>query len=356
LGPYRPLKRLGVTAVEAAEPGPVIQHTPPLPVIDFGKVGKTAPAVTASPVGLPRADVIVLCWAESEWAALQHVFVSGSQAMPYSDAGRSSWPGWSKLTSPQAPHGVTEGYWGYYRLVSSGQKEVLLFKSNVHLDETNGQANLEQLVQLFAKSVKPSLVLSTGTAGGARTGDPIGTVNVVNSGTLLETGAPATWPRYSNAWLPSWELVQAPSFTQQLMAIPTTNADLQSLARQFNSRYGTHYALSELDPDNLCSGAPVPTVSNLTPGTSLLTATSFAVATTSGNYQQFACIEMDDAVIGEACNTAGIAFGFARNISDPVQNAALPSTDQGRWGEFVYQAYGFYTSYVGALVAWAILS
>jgi nucleoside phosphorylase len=345
-----------VTAAEAAESSPVIHNTPPLPVIDFGKLGKAAPGVPANPASLPIADTIVLCWAESEWAALQHVFVGGSQPMPYSDAATSSWQGWSRLTTPSVPHGVQGGFWGYYRLVTLGQKDVLLFKSNVHLDETNGQANLEQLVQLFATSVKPSLVLSTGTAGGARTGDPVGTVNVVDAGTLLEKGNPATWPTYGNAWAPAWGLVQTTSFLQQLMAIPTTRADLQLLVQQFNSRYGKSYALSELDPNNLCTGASVPAVNNLTPKTSLLTATSFAVANTSGNYEQFACVEMDDAVIGEACKNSGIAFGFVRNISDPVQNAKLPPSDQGHWGEFVYEAYGFYTSYVGALVAWAILT
>jgi len=355
LSQNRPVKRLGVTAVDAAQAAPVIQNTPPLPVIDFGKIGMTAPGVPATPGSLPSADTVVLCWAEAEWAALQHVFVSGSQSMSYSAAGNSSWPGWFKLTTPNVPAGVEGGYWGYYRLVTLGQKNVLLFKSNVHLDETNGQANLEQLVQLFAKSVKPSTVLSTGTAGGARTGDSIGTVNVVNAGTLLEKGNPSTWPTYGNAWAPAWGLVRSAGLTQQLMAIPTTTADLQSLAMQFNSRYGKNYALTQLNPNNLCNGAPVPAVNNLTPGTSLLTATSFAVANTSGNYQQFACVEMDDAVIGEACKKVGIAFGFVRNISDPVQNVALPSKDHGLWGEIVYQAYGFYTSYVGALVACAIL-
>jgi nucleoside phosphorylase len=352
----RPIKRLGVTAVDAAGKGPLIQSTPALPVIDFGKLGKAAPGVPANPGGLPSADAVVLCWAECEWSALQHVFVSGSLRMPYSDAENSSWQGWDKLTAPNVPDGVQGGYWGYYRLVTLGQKDTLLFKSNVHLDETNGQANLEQLVQLFAKTVKPSIILSTGTAGGARTGDPIGTVNVVNAGTLLEKGGPATWPTYGNAWIPDWGSVQSLNLTQQLMAIPTTKADLQSLAQQFNTRYGKSYTLSELDPNNLCTGAPVPAVNNLTPRTSLLTATSFAVANTSGNYQQFACVEMDDAVVGEACKNAGLAFGFVRNISDPVQNAELPSKDQGLWGEFVYEAYGFYTSYAGALVAWAILS
>jgi hypothetical protein len=70
-------------------------------------------------------------------------------------------------------------------------------------------------------------------------------------------------------------------------------------------------------------------VNNLTPGTSLLTATTFAVANTSGNFEQFACVEMDDAIIGKARKKAGIAFGFVRNVSDPVQNAALPTRAAG---------------------------
>jgi uncharacterized membrane protein len=64
---------------------------------------------------------------------------------------------------------------------------------------------------------------------------------------------------------------------------------------------------------------------------------------------------MDDAVIAQACKTAGTAFGFVRNISDPVQNAALPPKAQGNWGSAIYDAYGFYTSYNGALAAWAML-
>jgi nucleoside phosphorylase len=352
----RPLRRLGVPAVDAAGHGPSIQNTPSLPPIDFVELGKSAPALPPNPPALPLADTVILCWAEAEWAAVQHVFVSGSQAMPYSAAATSAWPEWSKLTTPGVPAGIDGGYWGYYRLVTVGTTRVLLFKSNVHLDETNGQANLVRLVELFATNVKPTLILSTGTAGGARTADPIGTVNVVDIGTLLENGDAASSPSYGNGWRPAWQLVQSASFNQQLVGIPTTPTDLQSLARQFNEKYGTSYTLTDLDPNNLCSGAPVPSVNDLTPGTSLLTTNNFAVGNTGGNFAQFACIEMDDAVIGEACKNAGIAFGFVRNISDPIQNAALPSQDQGHWGELVYEAYGFYTSYNGALVAWGILS
>jgi hypothetical protein len=65
---------------------------------------------------------------------------------------------------------------------------------------------------------------------------------------------------------------------------------------------------------------------------------------------------MDDAIIAEACVAAGKQFGFVRNISDPVQSAAQPAKMQGNWGSTIYDAYGFYTSYNGALAAWAMLA
>jgi len=80
------------------------------------------------------------------------------------------------------------------------------------------------------------------------------------------------------------------------------------------------------------------------------------VGTTAGNYQAYTSIEMDDAIIGEACASSGTAFGFVRNVSDPVQSAALPAKVQGNWGSAVYDAYGLYTSYNGAVAAWAMLA
>jgi hypothetical protein len=65
---------------------------------------------------------------------------------------------------------------------------------------------------------------------------------------------------------------------------------------------------------------------------------------------------MDDAIIAQVCLGLHTSFGFVRNISDPIQNASLSKAEQGNWGSMIYDAYGFYTSYNGALTAWAILS
>jgi nucleoside phosphorylase len=354
---YKP-SRLFVTDAQKSF-SPTIQNTPALPVIDWSLVGQSAPTlVKSSSKELPAADAIVITWADAEWAAMEHVFCTSSKAMPYSKRTESSWSGWEKY-SQGLPSGAASDwdFWGEWRLVKIGSRTVLLFKSNTHLDWP-GETYLADLIQLLIAEVKPNLILSIGTAGGAETGDHVGTVRAVSAGTLYEQGVtPASWPVYSNAWTATDTLVDTSGFSQMLFPIPTTAADLQSLVTQFNEQYKTQYSLADLDPDGLNSGDPSPKIADQTGGVvSLLTTPTFVVGTTSGLYQSYACIEMDDAVIGEVCQAAGVSFGFVRNISDPVQNAALPAAIQGNWGSAIYDAYGFYTSFNGALAAWALLA
>jgi nucleoside phosphorylase len=347
------------TEAAKARFSPTISNHPDLPAINWSLIGQSAPTLPATPAGeLPAADAVVIAWADSEWAAMQHVFCSGSEAMSYSSRTTGTWPGWQKYDK-NIPRGADPSwtYWGYYRLVMLGSKRVLLFKSNTHLDWP-GQTYLTQLTGILISTVKPELIISTGTSGGTIVTNPVGTINVVDAGTLYQAGQPpAQWKTYSNAWAAGWQIVSLPGFKQLLFPIPTTAADMSSLITQFNTFYKTSYNEAELNINNLDLGAALPAVNNMTgDSTSLLTASSFVVGTSSGNLESYACVEMDDAVIAMACAGTSVAFGFVRNISDPVQNATLPSAVQGNWGSAIYNAYGFYTSYNGALTAWAILS
>jgi kumamolisin len=359
--------RLSATQAKAAitaestkkEFNPTISNQPDLPAIDWSAVGASAPQTPATPADdLPAADAVVICWADAEWAPIQHVFCDSGSPMSYSNRTRGEWPDWQKYTAG-LPSGVDSEwtYWGYYRLVLVGTKRILLFKSNTHLDSP-GQQYLEQLIGIFISKVKPSLILSTGTAGGTIPTNHVGTINVVDAGTLYDKSEPqSAWKTYASSWKASWGVVSKTGFTQLLVPVPTTAGDISSIANQFNQFYNSSYPLSELDPGDLSIADKKPVLNNMTTaGTSLLTANSFVVGTTSGNLDAFACVEMDDAVIDLTCKAAGVAFGSVRNISDPAQNAALPSQAQGDWGSAIYNAYGFYTSYNSAIVTWAILS
>jgi hypothetical protein len=353
---YRPARLFVTEKQKRFEP--VISETPELPVIDWGGVGQVAPIlVDASGSGLPAADTVVITWADAEWAALQHVFCASGVAMPYSDRGTGSWSGWTQY-SAGIPASSVSGwdYWGEWRLVGVGGKRVLLWKSNTHLDFP-GQSQLIAMMQMLLREVKPGLVLSVGTAGGAMVGDHVGTVRAVSAGTLYQAGkAQGSWPVWANGWSAGETVLHKAGFASLLLPVPTTEGDLRDLATQFNTYYGTSYSIFDLDPDGLNAGDTQPKFFDETGGgTSLLTTPTFVVGTTAGTYGTYACIEMDDAVLGEVCKAAGVAFGFVRNVSDPVQSAALPAEVQGSWGSAVYDAYGFYTSFNGALAAWASL-
>jgi len=338
---------------------PVISTTPDLPVIDWSGVGQAPPTLltTGSGSGLPAADAVVITWADAEWAAMQHVFCASGTAMPYADRNTGSWSGWTKY-GVGMPSSTVEGwsYWGEWRLVEIAGKRVLLWKSNTHLDFP-GQSELVAMMQMLLQEVKPGLVLSTGTAGGAMVADHVGTVRAVSAGTLYEVGkAQGSWPVYSNGWSAGETVLHKAGFASLLFPVPTTEGDLQGLVTQLNSYYGSSYSIFELDPDGLNSGGTQPKVVDATGGAvSLLTTPAFVVGTTAGTYGTYACIEMDDAVLGDVCKAAGVAFGFVRNVSDPVQNATLSAEVQASWGSAVYDAYGIYTSFNGAVAAWATL-
>jgi hypothetical protein len=357
---HNPKARFGMTLEEAsAIPGFAMANAPPLPPINFAAVGQGAPVLLTTPAGqLPKASAVIITWAEAEWAAMQHVFCAGGNSMPYSDRSVGTWPGWQKYSSDMpsaAPTGWT--YWGYYRLVQIGGNAVLLFKSNTHLDFP-GAKYLEALVDLLIQRVAPNVILSIGTAGGAKPQDHIGTVRAVSAGTLYESGLPqAKWPLYENAWKGGNSILASADFKQLLYPVPTRISDLDTFCAQFNRQYGSSYTLAQLDPEGLNLGDASPHIDNQTGGgASLLTASTFLVGNTAGTYQTYACIEMDDAVIGEACASSGTSYGFVRNLSDPVQSSALPAKAQGNWGSAIYDAYGFYTSYNSAVAAWAMLA
>jgi hypothetical protein len=154
---------------------------------------------------------------------------------------------------------------GYYRLVQIGAAKVLLFKSNTHFAASQGEQDLEALTNRLIEYVKPKLILSIGTAGGSGISDPIGTVNVVHTDALYESNRPQDhWPNYASQWTPDWSIISTSPFSALLFPIPTTQSDLDSIETQFNASYSSKYPLTELNPDNLNTGAAVPAINDLT--------------------------------------------------------------------------------------------
>jgi hypothetical protein len=230
---------------------PVIKTTPALPAVNWSAIGQQAPTLLNTPSGeLPNADAVVIAWTDAEWAAMEHVFCNSATSMTYASGTGGSWAGWQKYTK-DLPKVKDFTYWGEFRLVQVGSSKVLLFKSETHLDYP-GKQYLEQLIGRLISNAKPKLILSTGTAGGARPADHIGTVNVVHAATLYVSKQPQSkWPEYTNTWHAGWSLMSHAGFSKLLFPVPTTSSDLESICSQFNSFWGVKYALTDLNPGNV---------------------------------------------------------------------------------------------------------
>jgi hypothetical protein len=348
-----------------------------LPPIDWASIGVQAPApVTVNYQGpaapLPAADIVMFTWTDAEWSAMDHVFLHGAlQGQSESTTLIHKWLQYSK----SAPVGDSQGgkLWGYYQLIdiqgqSGAKTRVLLMKSDSHLAHPPWINGLESMVKAVVTDANPKQIYSIGTAGGASINQHLGDVAITNGGTLelhIKDNTPSglNGRTFTSNWFPDLSLIpKAQQLFVPLNKFATQSSLASVLAAAKNGKDGkllapfslTDLLNAALDPANLGS----PKAVNFK-GTPLLTTDFYFIAPGNTNY---AALEMDDAVIGFAATQANVNFVFVRNISDtlvPAQtpaNQLIPSEARQAWSSAVYDAYGLYTSFNGALAAWAAIA
>jgi len=350
-----------------------------LPPVDWASINAQAPAPVAvnyqgPDAQLPPAEVVVFTWTDHEWSAMDHVFLHG--AAQGGSAPSSLVHKWLQY-SRSAPGGSSPGgrLWGYYQLIDiqgpdGGKRRVLLMKSNAHLAHPPWLAGLEQMVAAVVSDAQPAHVYSIGTAGGATLSQCLGYVSVTDKGTLQlkvrdNTPSSLNGKTFPSPWFPNWNLMQK---AQQLFLPLSKYATLASLQEVLDAaKRGKHEGAQELQPfslNDLMNAALNP--ANLRApqavnfkGTPLLTTDTYYIAPGDMDY---AALEMDDAAVGNAVLQAGKNFVFVRNISDTLVPAetpahqAIPEKARGAWSSALYDAYGLFTSYNGALAAWALIA
>ena len=361
---------------------------PPLPAIDWKRVGREAPGRTdveykGPEAPLPKADIVVITWTSAEWSALDHIFVNSDSSRYHSD--RSFEKHWLQY-SREAPKVGFSPLWGYYRLTkikNAKGKEltVLLFKSSSHLAHPPCIQGLEKMMGHIIDDVKPDRIYTIGTAGGSSLAENLGDTCVTNSGHMkLWTEGDSSHPPgcpdnaknvdYNNKtitckdWFPNMDLV--PQVEKQLlfpMSNVVTNQELVYLL----------YELHQADPKSADVGledlvnAPL-TPSNLHSPRGLnkkdipLLTTDYYYIATGDDAAEYCVLEMDDTVIGHACAEKKVDFAFVRNISDPLVPAKTASGKEisnsirGDWSGSIYKNFGLYTASNGALITWATIA
>jgi nucleoside phosphorylase len=352
---------------------------PPLPPVDYRRVGCAAPRTVEVPdagpqAHLPEADVAVLTWTSAEWSALDQVFLGHRYPRPaHGRDWQRAWHLFSAGAPAPDPTQNTGPLWGLYQLVDvpgpgGSSLRALLFKADTHLAHPPWYAGLTTMVEQILKESRVGAVYSVGTAGGGHPDQKLGEVVVTDAAHVQlknpnNDGAGISGQTFTcGGQFPATVLLDEAS--AQLMTPLSSVVTWTHLERLLDDLKAKTPAAATatleelvtpaLDPANLHRPAATPL-----PGQPLLTTDYYYIA--DGD-SEWSVLEMDDAVIAHVAGRLGVDYAFFRNVSDPVVPAAaadgtpLDAAVRGAWSSMIYTDFGLFTSYNGAVATWAALA
>ena len=342
---------------------------------------------------LPQADVLVVTWTVAEVEALADVLTPGNN--------RNNWYRYAKKFQDYLPE-IRQSAparkalrLGSYFPTRIGNTDVLCVKSELHLNQDgiktgDGKATLpvKRFFRQMIDEVKPSLVITVGTAGATfppdRTVDvggmqcpphELGDVMITRGAKFRLSQEFRNEPfahmsfRCETFQLPIGRLnaakdllaVHADKLTEPNFGPPHKKFQMPQLVQGFKNK-----------PDFKIDGRDFPAFHPI------LTTDFFEFGTSSNGLEQEGCgVEMGDAVLGmvvDEMKQQGVAnvpnWLVIRNASDPQINGDLPDRDnmavpqemrralnmQAHWAVWYYEAYGYWTSVNSAIAVWAMLN
>ena len=290
---------------------------------------------------LPKADVLVVTWTVDEGHALSRVLTPGKDSrndyVPY----RHNFAKISKKMRKGCP-ALQAGRLGAYWTTSIAGKKVVIFKSDSHLSQdlkrapTPGQTlpNEDVWRQIIAE-VNPTLVITTGTAGGIGTQCEVGDVLV---------------SRIVRFDCQNW-LKKEPFAT-------AVYRDGAVKTKYFAKARGLFKANSgQLPPDN---SRPPKIVVATKDDQAVLTTDFFGFDTSDDHWKlqgSGSVSEMGDAVLGRvSAATPGPHWVAVRNVSDPQIKAEGTRKDQAKVAAQIYKGFGRWSSVCSAIACWALIA
>jgi hypothetical protein len=360
-----------------------------MPVIDWERTshGELRPRLAEMPpfddhrdfAPLPRADVIVMTWTSEEWDSLHYVFSNELHPLPEAPSDNMEWRQhwrpyrrdmyrvypdlWSRRLIGQAENmgggtpSLNRGVqrWGSYTVVTVGDKRILLFKSDMHLNQDGERLPVATMTRQIVLEVQPTLVLSIGTGGGL---DPetqiLGDAVVTNAARFRLnaefSNAAFNDREYRSGYVPpdAARAIAAP------LMMPVPEFPVHPMTGHFGDARPLQPAEGGRTPEVIIDPRPI------------LTTDFFEFGTTENKLEEHGCVvEMGDAVNGMIIDELNaqpdrdgpeVRYGFVRNVSDPVINGRLPEALQSAWAVTTYYKRGVHTSYNGAIATWALIA
>jgi hypothetical protein len=284
---------------------------------------------------LPRADVVVVTWTAAEGQALADVLTPGMPSVSWKPYAHN-WTTFEPQLTVRSPARQARCL-AYVAQTRIGHVNVLLIKSELHLATDAITTPIVALWQQIVAEARPSLIISTGTAGGIGAATQLGDVFVV-----------------TNAKFNCAKDFRTKPWAQQLFIGAAIHAD------GYAASFG---ALSAPNSGHLWPVASRPPL--LTVGGGVETVDYFGFANTNDsfgiahNYPDARTEEMDDATLPLALAQLPNAplWCSIRNASDPQVRSDLGDIEsQKRWANQIYKKYGYWTTIGSAIATWTVIA
>jgi hypothetical protein len=292
---------------------------------------------------LPKADVLVVTWTVDEGHALSRVLTPGKDSRNDYVSYKHNFSQIAKKMRKGCP-ALQAGRLGAYWTTKIGAKTVVVFKSDSHMSQDTKVAPKagqtlpnEDVWRQIITEVSPSLVITTGTAGGI--------------GKTCEVGDVVVSPIVTfdcQSWLKK-EPFHDESFKNG--AVKTKN--FAKAKQLFKANAG------QLPPDN--KRPPKITIAaSKTSG--VLTTDFFGFDTSDDHYglEGFGAVsEMGDAVLGlleSRPSAPKVTWVAVRNVSDPQIKAEGTLAQQAHAAAQIYKGFGRWSSVCSAIVCWALIA
>lgn len=288
---------------------------------------------------LPRGDVLVVTYTVAEGQALSDVLTPGHSSSEWTSY-RNNWGALKPLVGPRGPSRESDRA-GLWATTGIGDAVAVLVKSDLHPATDGPKLPMVELWKQMIAQVQPSLVITTGTAGGVGAETLLGDVIVTSS---------LRWDATTKFGSEPWAHTIYQSDAGQHML---ETAPVQAFLGK---------AQQELMPVNsrrIPNSSPVPQVL----GGTTITTDMFAFDDVSDHYHlrsydpSSRAVEMDDSALPLALagNVSPPAWLSVRNASDPEMNGSTLKVEDAQAAS-IYRRWGYYTTSCSALACWAIIA
>src|SRR6478735_5078168 len=304
-----------------------------------GLAPKTGPKPKGTGKGpLPKADVLLVTWTVDEGHALSRVRTPGKDSrndyVPYTH----NYATISKKMRNGCPAKELKRL-GTYWTTTIGKKKVVVFKSDSHMSQDGPQLpNIDVWRQIITE-VQPSLVITTGTAGGI--------------GKEFEVGDVVVSPIVRFVCLSKFK--KQPFAQEHFSSKPAVRKKFVQAKTLFKANSG------QLPKDN--TRAPKIFVTKPDGLSSSVVTTDFFGFDTSDNHFQLQGLgdvsEMGDAILGLVAHDMGDKaprWLAIRNVSDPQIKAEGTLQQQEQVAAQIYKGFGRWSTVCSAITCWASIA